>query len=101
MNYQNAKIENRYGDHLRPKTALNKQSVYADRQIAASQKLIKRRETLANQSQKISALIEMSLTKQSQTNTKTKASLDVQSGIAKESVLRKNSSFVHGGRKLV
>ena len=46
----------------------------------------------------------MSMTKQSHTNTKTKASLDLLSGIVpgKDSInLRKNSSFAHGGRKLV
>ena len=45
----------------------------------------------------------MSMTKQSQANSKTKSSLDLHSGIgiSKESIIKKNASFVHGGRKVV
>lgn len=42
------------------------------------------------------------MSKQSQGgNTRTKASLECQSGLVKESALKKNTKFAHGGRKLV
>ena len=50
--YQDVFKNNRYSDNtnnMRPKTALNsKHTAYVDRAMVASQKIIARRETLAN-----------------------------------------------------